>query len=282
VLHEQVVIVTGASRGIGRSIALRLAAEGAAVVLAARSAPELGEVAGQITAAGGRALAVPGDVTEPAAVEALVAAATGRFGGVTALINNAGLISAVGPVWATDLAAWRGDLEVNLFGPINCIRAVMPGLIAAGGGRIVNISSMAAGWRMPYATSYSCGKAAMLRLTESMAVEAAEFGIAVFAMAPGLVRTALSDALRTTEAMTYMDRRGYAVSTSFVDPAAAAGLAARLVSGAADRLTGRFLTVDDDLDELVAAADDIERRDLLTLRLEGLHGRVRSGGRGPS
>ena len=140
-LEGQVALVTGAGRGIGRAIALALNDAGAAVAVCARSEDEVASVAGEIEGRGGRALAVRCDVTDRREVEGMVAAVEGALGLVDLLVNNAGRFGPVGPLAATDPDQWWQALEVNLRGPLYCTRAVLPGMLARGHGRIVNISS---------------------------------------------------------------------------------------------------------------------------------------------
>jgi NAD(P)-dependent dehydrogenase (short-subunit alcohol dehydrogenase family) len=280
-LAGQVAIVTGAGRGIGRAIALELAAAGAAVGVAARSADEIEETVESIAAAGGRSHGRICDVSDQASVTELVESVEGELGPVTLLVNNAATLAALGPTWEVDLAAWRLDIEVTLFGTLYCTRAVLPGMIARGGGRIINVSSMNAVWGLLYSSSYDCAKTAQLRLTECLAGELSSHGIKAFALAPGPVRTRMSEASAAPEVAHWMQNRGFLfdIASDPIPAEHAARSVAYLATGRADRLSGRFLTVQDDLDELVAAADEIERDDLLTLRVASLRGLIRNGQR---
>jgi NAD(P)-dependent dehydrogenase (short-subunit alcohol dehydrogenase family) len=254
-----VAIVTGASRGIGRTIAEHLAAAGAAVALAARSGEALAEGAAAIAGAGGRAVAVPVDVTDRQATERLVAEVERQLGPVDLLVNSAGANTAGGPLWEVDLDAWRRDFDTNLFGPLLCARAVLPGMVARGRGRIVNVASAAGTTPRPRRSAYGLSKTALVRLTETLALEAAPHGVGVFALHPGLVPTAMTARLAASpeaSRFTWMT----------ADPAAR--LVVTLASGAADSLSGRYLDVArDDVAALVARAEDIRQRDLLTLRI---------------
>src|SRR5271166_3188037 len=132
-LSGKVAIVTGASRGIGAAAAEALAASGAAVMLTARDGKLAAEVAGRIAAAGGKAAALACDVTDYAAVEGLVAATAQRFGRPDILINNAGVIEPIATIAQSDPAAWAKNVQINLVGAFNAVRAVLPGMVAAGG-----------------------------------------------------------------------------------------------------------------------------------------------------
>ena len=197
-LSGKVVIVTGASRGIGAAAAAALAAAGAAVMLAARDAKLSAEVASKIVAAGGKAAALACDVADYAAVEALVAATTQRFGRPDILINNAGVIEPIATIATADPTAWAQNVQINLVGAFNAVRAVLPGMLAAGGGTIVNVSSGAAlrpleGWG-----AYCAGKAGMAMLTRAIMLEEGAHGIRVFGFQPGTTDTDMQVLIRAS------------------------------------------------------------------------------------
>jgi 3-oxoacyl-[acyl-carrier protein] reductase len=197
-LSGKVVIVTGASRGIGAVAAAALAAAGAAVMLAARDAKLSAEVASKIVAAGGKAAALACDVADYAAVEALVAATTQRFGRPDILINNAGVIEPIATIATSDPTAWAQNVQINLVGAFNAVRAVLPGMLAAGGGTIVNVSSGAAlrpleGWG-----AYCAGKAGMAMLTRAIMLEEGAHGIRVFGFQPGTTDTDMQVLIRAS------------------------------------------------------------------------------------
>lgn len=280
-LAGQVAIVTGGGRGIGRAIATELAAAGAGVAVVARSVDEVEETVALIRSAGGNALGSVADVTDREAVQRIADAAESRLGPVTLLVNNAATLGAIGPLWEADPASWRLDIEVTLFGTFYCSQAVLPRMIERGAGRIVNISSMNAVWGLRYSSSYDCAKTAQLRLTEGLAGEVRDHRIAVFALGPGPVHTRLSEATADPSVAKWMSTRGFDfdVARDSIAPEHAGRRVVQLATGYADRLSGRFMTVQDDLGELVAAAGRIDRDDLLTLRVEALNGRIRTGSR---
>jgi len=255
-LGTDVAIVTGAGRGIGRAIALSLAAEGAAVGVFARTAEEIAATAEQISEAGGRALALSVDVRDGAAVRAAASETEHQLGPVTLLVNNAGTPGPAGLDWEVDPQAWFECIDVIVRGAFLLSQAVVPGMIARGDGRIINIASITGIGPSPRITATSVAKTALIRFSEGLAVQLEAHGIRVFAVHPGVVRTRLLESygLQIPEAR-------------FVGPERAGSLRARLASGRYDFLSGRFLGIDDDLEELRRRAGDIKARELYTLRL---------------
>jgi NAD(P)-dependent dehydrogenase (short-subunit alcohol dehydrogenase family) len=268
-LTGQVALITGGGRGIGRAIALGLASAGASVAVVARSEDQIADVAEAINRAGGRAAAFPADVSDPEGVGQLVRAVQQTFGPVDLLVNSAGLAGPIGPTWEADPADWWRCLEVNLRGPMLCSRAVLPGMIARGGGRIVNVASGAGTWAIPHLGAYVVSKTALIRLTEVLAAEAAGHGVKVFAIEPGTVRTATAEyALGSEAGRRWMPWfRDIFEQGRDVTPDRAAGLVALLASGEADALSGRFFTVQDDVIHLAERAGRGELGDGQTLRL---------------
>src|SRR5206468_11298273 len=176
-LTGHVAVVTGAGRGVGRAVAERLAAMGAAVVLASRNAPELDDVAKAIKRAGGRALAQTADVADERQVQELVLATERWVGPATILVNNAGTVDPLTPLARSDATLWLRSLAINIGGTYLATRAVLPGMLDRGYGRIVMITSGAAirpsaGW-----TAYAAGKAAVLHMTRSLALELEATGV---------------------------------------------------------------------------------------------------------
>lgn len=194
-MHARVALVTGASRGIGRAIAVELARAGFAVgVNFVHRADQAEETVTAITAGGGEAVALQADVGDPQAVEAMFAALDRHFGRLDALVNNAGIGTRIDSLTAIDDATWRRTLGVNLDGAFYCIRAAVPRLRAAGGGRIVNISSGAAKTGGTIGAHYAASKAGLLALTAKAARELARDGIGVNAVLPSVIETEMLDA----------------------------------------------------------------------------------------
>jgi NAD(P)-dependent dehydrogenase (short-subunit alcohol dehydrogenase family) len=266
-LENQVAIVTGGGRGVGRAVAERLAAAGAAVAVAARSENEIADVAAGIRASGARAaMAVPTDVTREESVNTLVGAVEAALGPPTLVVNAAGSWRQVGPVEEADPAEWWNDIEVNLGGTFLCTRAVLPAMIAQGRGRIVNVASYAGIAPRPFASAYAVSKAAVLRFTDSLAAELDGRGVFAFAVTPGFVRTQLVENVASSEAgrryLPELADRG-----DDLEPDRLGDLVVTIASGRLDPLAGALIHVLDDLDDLLLRADEVRARGLHRLCL---------------
>jgi NAD(P)-dependent dehydrogenase (short-subunit alcohol dehydrogenase family) len=192
-MKTPVVIVTGASRGLGEAAA-RLAAEmGAVVVLNARSTERLDRVAGQIQAAGGSALALPGDVSQPDDCQRIVERTIAHFERLDALVNNAGVLEPIAEFADADPDTWARNLAVNLFGAMNLTRAALPHLRAARG-RVVHVSSGAALNPIPGWSAYCTAKAALHQFSRVLALEEPE--VASISLRPGVVDTEMQALIR--------------------------------------------------------------------------------------
>jgi NAD(P)-dependent dehydrogenase (short-subunit alcohol dehydrogenase family) len=201
-LKNKVAIVTGASSGIGEATSRELATRGAAVVLAARDAEKLEELARRISASGGLALAAKTDVTDAASVEAMVERAVGELGSLDILVNNAGigLSGRVADLRAGDL---RYVFEVNVVGPLNCVQAALGRM--GPGARIINVSSVIGRRAVPKVGGYCATKFALGALSDSLRVEIADRGITVTSVYPGTTLTAFREnSLRTRD-----EKRGW-------------------------------------------------------------------------
>ena len=190
-LAGKVAIVTGASRGLGRAMAVALAGAGADVALAARSKPDLEETARLVRTAGRRAVVAATDVTRYAEVEALVTLTMSELGGLDIVVNNSGVAS-VKPLieWAPE--EWRALVDTNLHGAIALCRAAAPHLIARGAGKVINVASMLAAVGLSGYTVYSATKGAIVAFTRTLGVEWARHNIQVNAIAPGWFDTDMS------------------------------------------------------------------------------------------
>lgn len=198
-LAGQAAIVTGAARGIGRAIALALAREGAAVVVNYRAQAQAAEeVARLIRDMGSDAVAVQADVTDPEAARALVAATIARWGRADILVNNAG-VAMYRLLLDTTVEEWDEVMAVHLRGAFNCTKAVLPHMIRAGRGRIINISSVWGQLGAANEVAYSTAKAGLIGFTRALAREVGRAGITVNAVAPGAIDTDMLSGLSAEE-----------------------------------------------------------------------------------
>jgi NAD(P)-dependent dehydrogenase (short-subunit alcohol dehydrogenase family) len=186
-LDGQVAVITGGGRGIGRAIARRFAAEGAAVLVAARTESELREAVGEIMQSGGRAAWVAADVSRESDCARILATAQQRLGPVSILVNNAGDYGPVKPLEEILPEEWDRVIAVHLRGAFLLTRLVLPGMYARGSGAIVNISSLSAKAAFAWGAPYAAAKAGMLGLTRVTAAEAARRGVRINAICPGPV-----------------------------------------------------------------------------------------------
>ena len=249
----RVALVTGAGRGIGREVALGLAGAGLAVGLLGRTRDTLERVAADIAAGGGNAAVAVADVRDFAQVTAAVATVEAALGGIDLLVNNAGAIESVeGPVWDADPREWWEVVETDLRGPFHCVRAVVPGMLARGGGRVVDLSSgIGAGDRDAY-SAYGAAKAGLFRIAGNLHAAGRTRGLRAFEIAPGVVRTGM------TEAMPMHVGR-----TAWTPPQRLVDLLAAVAAGRLDAWSGCFLRADVDTPgslREVAAAGPLARR----------------------
>lgn len=268
-LQNQVAIVTGAGRGIGSFIAKAFSREGARVALVSRTASQLKQIHSEISGSGGEAVMLPADVTDAAQVGSMVETVERDLGPIDILMNNAGSFAAVGPAFKVDPDAWWRDVTINLYGVFLCCRTVLQVMIDRKKGRIINMIGGGTATPFPYGSGYGSSKAAVMRFTECLAQEVQEYGIPIFAMSPGLVRTAMTEyQLTTEEGKRWLPR----IQKMFdekkdVPPTLAAELAVALASGDFDDLTGRAFSVRDDLEQILQQKNDIIQNDRKTLRL---------------
>lgn len=241
-LAGQRALVTGASRGIGRQLAITLAAAGASVSLGARNRRELDAVAREVEALGTNAVVGHLDVTSAESIDAFVEEAAGALGGIDILINNAGVLTP-GPLLQDGDAPWLRALETNVLGTVRMTRAVGHHLTSQGHGKVVNIASNFAFKGVSQHAAYCASKAAIVSFTRSMAVEWARHGVQVNAIAPGFIGTDLNEDIRRDPARSERVLRSVPVRRfGTVDDVA--GVLLPLCHPSSTFLTGAVFTVD--------------------------------------
>lgn len=238
-LEGKVAIVTGASRGIGKATALALAAQGAAVVVNyASSSGAADAVVAEITAMGGQAIAVNADVSQEAAVEAMVAQTIAQFGRIDVLVNNAGITRDT-LLLRMKLEDWQAVIDLNLTGVFLCTRAVSKVMLKQKSGRIINITSVAGQMGNPGQSNYSAAKAGVIGFTRTVARELASRGITVNAVAPGFIATDMTDGLAAEPILAMIPLNRYG------QPEDIAGMIEFLAATpAAGYITGQVFNVD--------------------------------------
>lgn len=274
-LKGQVVLVTGAGRGIGRAIALNLAAEGAYLSLAARGEEELRKTSLEVRRNGAECLIFPTDVSDPEQVQALVAATVARFGHIDVLVNNAGIQGPIGPLIENDDDAWLRTFQVNVLGTFYCAKRILPHMMSRRRGKIINLSGGGAVSPRPNFGAYAASKAAVVRLTETLSEEVRSYNIQVNAVAPGAVNTRMLEEILQSGAAAGVEfesarRRAMEGGT----PAdCAARLVTFLASEASGFLTGKLISAPHDRWDSWSAnqIEDLMSRPWLTMRRIDTH-----------
>jgi 3-oxoacyl-[acyl-carrier protein] reductase len=238
-LQDKVAIVTGASRGIGKAIALALASEGAMVAVNYASSSGAAEaVVAEIIAGGGQAIALQADVSQPEAVETFVKAVMEKWGRVDVLVNNAGITKDT-LLLRMGVEEWQAVINLNLTGVFLCTKTVSKIMLKQKSGRIINIASVAGQMGNPGQANYSAAKAGVIGFTKTVAKEMAPRGITVNAVAPGFIATDMTEDLKADEILKYIPLGRYG------QPEEVAGLVSFLAANpAAAYITGQTFNVD--------------------------------------
>lgn len=249
-LAGRTAVVTGASSGIGAAIARAYVAEGARVVLTARREQPIRELAAELVAAGGEAVAVVADVTDDASIARLVAEAERALGPVTVLVNNAGIYRAVALPDAK-IEDFRSLVEVNYLGAVRTTLAFLPGMLARNYGKVVNIASTAGKYGSAYQSPYNGSKHAVVGFTRSAGLELAKTGVRINAVCPGFVETPMLEdlfvdyarAMKKPLEETKAFLAGRVPIGRYLQPEEVAHLAVYLGSAESDGMAGQALTI---------------------------------------
>lgn len=270
-LTGQVALVTGGARGLGRGFAQAMASAGAAVAITARTESQINETVKAIKDQGGQAVGFSVDVTDQGGMEEAIKAIESGLGPIDILVNNAGVLSPTGRDWEIEPDDWWRAMEINVKGPYICTGAILPGMIDRKRGRIVNISSRGAYSVQPYFTSYSVSHAARSQFTRCLAAAVQEFGISVFAYAPGFVRTSITEHIANSpnvpKEVNERIQKRFDTGEDIDSMEDVTKKLMFLLSGKADALTGRHISVHDPEDELIGNIDTILLENLYILGL---------------
>jgi NAD(P)-dependent dehydrogenase (short-subunit alcohol dehydrogenase family) len=249
-LRGKTAVVTGASRGLGRAIALAMSKEGARLTIMSRTLNELKFTAHKIIEQGGECLVFQGDVSDPNSVASMARQTMERFSRVDVLVNNAAVIGPTRFLEDADFEAWEKTIDINLNGPFFCARAVVPSMAQQGGGKIISISSGLG--QMPFSRfcAYSVSKAGIIQLTRSLSEELKGVNVQVNAIDPGVMDTSMQEQIRALGPSVlrkdiYDHFLEYKEKGYLKDPAEVAALAVFLASNEADHLSGYNGTLSD-------------------------------------
>lgn len=269
-LKNKVAMITGAGRGIGKAIAEGFAKEGADVALIARTEAELNRTAETIRAIGRRVFLIQADISNPVSVENFVKAILNEFGQIDILVNNAGIQGPIGILTENNSKEWTHTISVNLFGTFFCMKAVLPHMIERRQGKIINLSGGGATAPRPNFSAYAASKAAVVRLTETVAEEVKPFNIQVNAVAPGAINTHMLEEVLAAGnaageiAISQANRQKQSGGDSLE---AAVALAVFLASDKSGSLTGKLISAaHDPWREWAGKAEELNATPLYTIR----------------
>jgi NAD(P)-dependent dehydrogenase (short-subunit alcohol dehydrogenase family) len=244
-LKDKVAIITGAGRGLGRSVALAFGRQGAKIVLAARSREEIDQLVEQMRALRRDVVAIPTDVSDEVQVNRLIEGTLAAYGTVDILVNNAGARGPIGPIYSTSLSGWEEVMRANLTSAFLCSRAVLPTMMAKKEGKIINVATTMT--PRPNLTPYMVAKAGLIQFTKQLSRELKEHNIQVNVIHPGVMDTRMQEEIRQagtkaigTDMFERLKEEGILQS-----PDEPAKLILFLASKAADGINGEYLSFDD-------------------------------------
>jgi NAD(P)-dependent dehydrogenase (short-subunit alcohol dehydrogenase family) len=242
-MDGKVALITGASRGIGKAIAVSFAATGAQVVLVSRKQAALDMVAEEINSSGGEVIAIAAHTGDESAINQMIGKATEEFGGIDILVNNAATNPHFGPILTADEGQWAKILDTNLVGYFRVAKACAQSMMERGGGKIINVASVAGKIPLPGMGVYCVSKAGVLMLSKVLAVELADENIQVNAIAPGFVKTRFSSVLWQNDQIHKATVKNIP-QKRIADPEEISGAALFLASDASSYVTGETIVVD--------------------------------------
>lgn len=267
----RVAVVTGAGGGIGRCISMALVEIGLVVVLIGKTRRKIEALAKCINKNEQVAHTIHADITNEMKIKQEILRIENEIGPVDILVNNAGVAGPHGPTWEIDTDEWKRCIETNLIGQFLCTFYILPKMISRKRGRIINIVSSAGIKPIPFASAYSVGKTAFIRFSEILASEVSKYGITVFALHPGRVHTSMIDiVMKKIDQNEWWGRefsRGF-LQQDEVDKDSIARMIKSIASGCADPLSGRFLSVSDNLEDLLNNIEEINDKDSLILQIK--------------
>ncbi|MBM7570850.1 SDR family oxidoreductase [Aquibacillus albus] len=269
--EQKVVVITGASRGIGRNAALFFAENGYAVIATGRSKEKLEALERELQQNSSDSKAWVMDVTKPSEISQVIEQVRTAFGRIDVWINNAGAFMAIGPTWEVKVEDWLNDVKTNLFGTFHCVQSIVPIMLEQKFGRIINLVGGGTIDTFKYGNGYGTSKTAIARFTENLDAELEGSPVKAFALDPGLNDTDMTRYQRETEVgQTYLSGIENLFEQNIdVAPYQAPQWAFHLASGELDEFSGRVVSVYDDADELKKQLDDDNSSaDLLKLRLK--------------
>lgn len=268
--NKQVVVVTGATRGIGRNTALFFAEKGYTVIGTGRDFEKLKEVKTQLETFSPDHSMISMDVTQPTEIQQAVENIIEKYGRIDVWINNAGAFKAIGPTWEVKQEDWVNDVTTNLFGPFHCIQAVVPVMLNQGFGSVINIVGGGTVGAFKYGNGYGTSKTGVARLTENVSEELKETSIKVFALDPGLNDTDMTRYQRDSgDGQRYLSGIEDLFQQNIdVQPHQAPQLAYDMATGELDEYAGSVVSVYEEIEQLKKIAKDASDPDLYKLRLK--------------
>jgi len=268
-LQGKTSLITGSGRGIGKNIAKRLSEEGSTVILTSRSTDQIDDVLNQIHDMGGQGIAIKCDITKFEQVKNMIDSAISKYSRIDILVNNVGIINPIGPFTDINPKEWKSCFETNFFGAYNVLKLVLPSMISNNYGKIINLSGGGAFNPFPNFSSYASSKAAIIRLTETLAKELESHNITINAISPGMTKTRMTeDILKSGETVgPEFEKAKKVMINGGADMTKILNLVLFLTSYESDGLSGKTIAAQwDDLEYIKSHISEIQNSDKFTMR----------------